>query len=157
MIRLKSLAKTGKLGSVRITMHANRVQALLGKPDYTGGGSRKYPWENIWRYGDLELGFDASSRELAHIAINFWGETKNPEQGEHLSYDPWIVRGALPVEDFIDSCTKEGIAVRELEEPWNEGAREFVTAGGMHLIFGETDEGNLLGLVKFVVSGHVYT
>ena len=67
MIRLQSLAKTGKLGRVSITMHADRVKELLGEPDYTGGGSRNYPWENIWRYGDLELGFDASSREHSPV------------------------------------------------------------------------------------------
>ncbi|WP_444943097.1 hypothetical protein ACJJIK_13865 [Microbulbifer sp. ZKSA006] len=157
MISLKDLSEKGMLGEVYITMHSDRVKELIGEPDYTAGGSRKHKWENIWQYGDLELGFDQVTRELCHIAIDFWGEDRMPEQGEALGFDPWIFKSSLPLNDFLAECRTENIEIIELEEPSSENSREFVTEGGMHLIFGETDLGQQEALIKLVVSEYEYT
>lgn len=154
MINLKDLVKYGNLGAVYITMHAERVKELMGKPDFTGGGSNKYQWENIWRYGDLELGFEQGSKELFYIAINFWSEHRNVEQGENLKFDPWVLKGGLGINDFLKSCEKEKIECQELIPPRNVECREFITKGGMHLIF--ENGKNTEGLTKVLVSEHQY-
>jgi len=51
-----------QLGMCRIT-----VEALLGKPDDTGGTSRKYRLPAIWKYGDVELHFALGKDSLALV------------------------------------------------------------------------------------------
>ena len=155
MINFKQLAKEGKLGEVYITMHADRVIELFGKPDFTGGASNKHRWDNIWRYGDLELGFEHTNKLLFHFAVNFIGEEIEPEQGENLKFDSWVIKRGLTPAVFISECKKEGIEIRELNTPWNHDCIEYVTEGGMTVIFDADDKHG--GLLKFVVSDHEYS
>lgn len=57
-VSLNALLFTGFLGDLRLGMTKNEVQALLGEPDYWGGGSRRYKEPNIWVYGTVELYFN---------------------------------------------------------------------------------------------------
>lgn len=149
MINLKELAKNGTLGEVYITMHADRVVELIGEPDFAGGGSRKQKWDSIYRYGSLELGFEANSKELNYIAINFAQEFESPK---HFEYDSWVLSSELASGEFITACEFQEIEFKMLDEAWNEGCKEYLTDGGMHLCFDEEDK-----LVKFVVSDHGYS
>lgn len=152
---LRQLAKNGFFGRVTFGMSEAEVEAELGEADFTGGGSRKYR-DNLWRYGDLELGFIQSEYMLFHIAINFWGEAKTPVPPEKLDYDPWILRGGLPIEAFISECERQEIEFEELIPPWNDDCREFITEGGMHFIFqvkSDLDE-EVPGLTKCVASSN---
>ncbi|MEP1741112.1 MAG: hypothetical protein ABJI60_00250 [Kangiellaceae bacterium] len=149
MHSLKELAKDGMLGKVYITMHAERVAELLGEPDYKGGGSRKHKWENIFRYGSFELGFEIKSRELNYFAINFAQEF---EKAKALEYDLWILSPNLRSSEFESLCKSQEVEFKQFDEPWNEGCIEYLTEGGMHLCFDENDR-----LTKFVVSDGEYS
>lgn len=159
---LLTLAKSGHFGGAHFGMNQDEVIKLLGKPDYTGGGSRRHA-DNLWKYGDIELGFIVPELTLFHIAITFWGEDRLPEQGNNLSYDPWIIKGGLDIQTFTKACAEHDIQHKELIPPWNEGCREFTTlfdnneTGGMHLLFQDEKEYDeqALGLYKFVATATV--
>ncbi|MCO1336174.1 hypothetical protein MO867_17725 [Microbulbifer sp. OS29] len=155
MTSLRDLAKNGRLGAVYFTMHAERVKEILGAPCETGGGSNKYKWENIWLYGDVELGFERESRELWHIAIPFYSEgTPTPRSGSISNFDPWIFRQGLLLEEFLSECNAEGIKVKELTKSlsMDEAVKVFLTEGGMHLVFEGSDSTQEYCLGKLVAS-----
>lgn len=159
---LLTLAKSGYFGGVRFGMSQEKVREILGNPDDTGGASRRHP-DNLWKYGDIELGFSIPDLQLFHIAINFWGEAIEPEQGKQLRYDTWVIRGGLDIETFTQACYKHNIQFKELLPPWNDGCREFTTLfdknniGSMHLIFADKKEyeGQTVGLFKIVASSEI--
>jgi len=148
---LRELAKSGCFGSVSFEMTEAEVEERLGKADVTGGGSSEWR-DNIWRYGDLEFGFVQPEYELFCIGINFWGEFKIPSQGDELEFDPWIVRGGLPLEEFLSECNLCSIEISEKRDSLNENCREVITEGGMHAFFVTEREleNDFLGLTKIV-------
>ena len=56
---IESQAESEILRKIHIGMTREEVVAALGKPDDTGGTSRKYRTPSIYKYGDIELFFDS--------------------------------------------------------------------------------------------------
>src|SRR5262252_10841427 len=113
-VNLKDFLRTLKLGRIHLGQGASDVAAILGKPDYVGGASRKYRLPAIWKYGDIEFLFDYRTRQINMVVINFW-ERKHPSGGASIQLDPWIIKGGLRLDELIRRLGEEGIDYCEVE------------------------------------------
>ncbi|MDM8551513.1 hypothetical protein QUF72_15610 [Desulfobacterales bacterium HSG2] len=155
---LKDLAVKGGFGKAALGMPQNSVRTILGDPDLAGSVSQRYKKPNIWRYGDLELGFSRPDYTLSYFAVNYyWCNYSTPKSGKKLKFDPWILVGKLQPDEFVAAMKRERVENLEVEKPWNEDCREFVTELGMHIIFQmQGEDREHIGLHKFVVSRHTF-
>ena len=133
IVNMKDFLRTLKLGRIHLGQSANDVVAILGEPDCVGGASRKHRWPPIWKYGDLELLFDYRTRQINFIVIDFW-KPEYPSGGAAIQLDPWIIKGALEIDELIPQLDKEGIGYREVE-PINPGTRELLVNSAITMIF----------------------
>jgi hypothetical protein len=132
-INLKDFLRTIKLGSIHLGQHENNLAAILCKPDYMGGTSRKYRQPSLWKYGDIELFFDYKTRKISSIVINFW-KPEYPSGGGAIQLDPWVIRGGLQPEALQLQLDKEGIVYREVE-PINYETRQLLVNSAITMIF----------------------
>ncbi len=151
-VNLKGFLRTLKLGRIHLGQGANDVAAILGKPDYVGGASRKYRLPAIWKYGDVELLFDYRTRQINMVVINFW-EQKHPSGGASIQLDPWIIKGGLRLDELIRRLGEEGIDYCEVE-PMDPGTRQLLVNSAITMIFNDDPDEwmGLPGLCKICLS-----
>lgn len=152
-ISIEELLKKGNLNKLYIGDTASNVEEFLGKPDMIGGGSRKYPWPNIWKYGDVELGFDPRERILRYISINFWGSNiYKPSGGKHIKLESLGIFGGMKAADFEQIMRVNEIACVDVE-PINSGTREFKVGERALVTFSEDAIvfGDWIGLMKIII------
>ena len=137
-VSLKEFLRTLKLGKIHLGMHEDDVTAILGKPDFLGGSTRKYRKPSLWAYGNIELIYDYDTRLLDLILINFWGP-QYPSGGTAIELDPWVIRGGLQPGELIPLLDEEGINHLDVE-PINPGTRQMLVNSAITMIFNnETD------------------
>lgn len=70
-IDLIEFLRGGRLGDIEVGSSQSEVRAWLGEPDDVGGITRKKRRPSIYKYGDIEFGFDHSPEQhVTHISIN---------------------------------------------------------------------------------------
>jgi hypothetical protein len=115
-------------------MSRAQVQDVLGKPENTGGTSRKRRVPPIWKYGDIELHFDDSGVlvliHLDHFTV--------PAGGNALELEPWSICGGMEQAELERAFAAEGIGYTRQSVPGSE-APCLVTDSGVSLIFNEDE------------------
>ena len=151
-VNLEDFLRTLKLGRIHLGQGASDVAAILGKPDYVGGASRKYRLPAIWKYGDIEFLFDYRTRQINMVVINFW-ERKHPSGGASIQLDPWIIKGGLRLDELIRRLGEEGIDYCEVE-PMDPGTRQLLVNSAITMIFNDDPDEwmGLPGLCKLCLS-----
>lgn len=150
---LLKLVTDAEFGQVRLGMSDADVRPILGPPGQVGGKSRKYREGNLWRYGDLELGFDPSTRLLEHIALSFWAEGKeHPSAGANIELDCWLIRPGIRETRLIAALRDLGVGCSALT-PRNADTNEYRVGQHAVLLFEKDPNGQDDPLlVKIVVS-----
>jgi hypothetical protein len=124
---------TGALGALRLEISAADVESALGRPEATGGSSRKYKWPSIWKYGAIELAFDPKRRSLIYIAITFAAAGKL-SMPAHIQIDPDGIAGDMLAEDFARLLGNNGLPYRELPQKDDE-VHELLVADRVLAVF----------------------
>lgn len=142
-ISLLQFCCTGLFGPLHIGMPRAQIEAALGAPDdymvLSRRERRKYPeaehWKhsNIWRYGSVELTFDASDL-LCAVHIDHLDNVV-PAGGEKIQLDPWILRPGLSVAGAQTALDEQQIAYRQRPDPFDESLVHLALEAGPVLYF----------------------
>lgn len=89
-------------------MSDSEVRLKFGEPTDTGGGSRKYKWRNIWRYGDnIEVIFSPKEHVVVMILINFYGDQAAAGESRYRLCSGGI-QGGMSRQEFIEVLLGHG-------------------------------------------------
>lgn len=145
-VSLKELIETGRFGSASLGVSRAQVATSLGAPDEVGEASRKFPQPSIWKYGDVELHFEAGADILSMIYMDDFDVP-----GKLVNFDPWLIRRTLTLSDAEEQSSQSGIEY-EVEDYELEDDAKCLTAGvGVKLIF--IGKGLLLRVVSYTPRG----
>jgi hypothetical protein len=112
------------------------VLDMLGEPDARASTSRKHREPSISKYGDIELHFGPDG---ALVLIH--AEPDGPLRGGRgLDVDPWVISGALSLEEFRRQALLAGVSFGERVYPYAEATIEVVTSGDVRLLFRSEDD-----------------
>ena len=153
-VSLLSFLSTGTLGDVKIGSTEMQVRKFLGDPEVKGGGSRKYRKENIWKYGDMEIGFHPKLDELTYIAFIFWNfEEKIIQLNKGLSINSGGIYVGIEFSEFEEILNKNKMQYKKIEST-NEGTYEIIIENNVTAIFNIDKEiyEDEIGLQKLVTS-----
>jgi hypothetical protein len=115
---LRDFINTGVFGPVHLGCSREQLEAAIGRPEATGGVSRKHRRPTIWKYGDVEFFFARPSGELEMIHIDhFSGTYATPEGWGDLQLDPLIIREGMRQETLIDAAAQRGCSYVVVPEP----------------------------------------
>lgn len=88
-VSLKDFAETGGFGPVKAGFTPIRLEAVLRKPEATGGTSRRQRRPVIWKYRDIEFHFARPGGELCLVHLDrFSAAAGCPEGWSKLEIEP---------------------------------------------------------------------
>jgi hypothetical protein len=153
-LSLVQFLRTGNLGPIRLGMTAVEVEAVLGKPDATGNTSRKHRWPSVWRYGDVEFGFDPKQRLLVYLSvvppIDSTGGTRF---NQNVRLDTFGVDGSTSPDRLEHLLAAHNVPYVRRQSPEAEEGYELLVSGQVLAIFRTvqaTGERCLEKLISFV-------
>jgi hypothetical protein len=109
-LSLRDWICAGELGPFTVGATQAELVRAVGRPDHGGTGGRD---DLVWKYGDVELLFDATTRPCRIHCVEMHAFEGAPTGGRWLQLDPWIVRSELPVEEMGFALGALGIPYRE--------------------------------------------
>lgn len=137
----------GELGPFRVGATKAELIGVVGHPDQAGCPDDGE--DAVWKYGDLELLFDATSRPFRVSCVEMHAFDGAPSGGRKLRLDPWIVRSELPLADMRRALDALGVPYREEVHRYDDTLLQLVLRDDprMHLDFITSDrDGRSTGL-----------
>jgi len=128
---LRALVVRGELAGARPGMLRGELLALLGAPDEWGVGAVACEHAAIWRYGNLELHFDAHDR--CWMLFSDYVRA-GLDAGEGRTLEPWIAGDEVAYAAVVQRLRDEAIEFTERQE---EAWRFVQVRGGARLSFDE--------------------
>ena len=116
-------ASTGSLGGIALEDPRWDVRSRCGIPTDWGGGT-SLGRATIWKFGDIELHFDADDR-VSLIHCDDFADT--PRGGGGLMIDPWVIRAGLPLGTLARALYDADIDFTCRPDPDNPGWVELLT------------------------------
>ena len=111
ILSLKDLLSNGSISQVPFSCDRAALEAQAGKPECTGGVSRKHKRPVIWKYGDVEFFFSRSSNQLEMIHIDHFSNSNGTPCGWGvLEVDPWFVQEGMEVGKFIGELMSSNLS-----------------------------------------------
>src|SRR6185312_12274771 len=134
-VSLKDFATTGDFGPVKPGFTAVSLEAIFGKPEATGGTSRRHRRPAIWKYGDIEFTFARPHGELCLVHLDRFSDPDgSPEGWGELVIEPWVIKEGLPRDSFIATIEEAGLKYTVRREPqYNQDVVVF--ASGVEIAF----------------------
>ena len=111
-INLKDFLVTGRFGRVSFGVSRRELELAFGEPEAYGGVSRKHRRPTIWKYGDVEFFFPRTGDaglQMVHID-RFSGADHTPQGWGELQIEPWVIREAMSLAEFVDAIERAGIS-----------------------------------------------
>lgn len=135
-VSLRDWLETGLFGPLRFGMPRTRVQELLGQPTDTSARPTKNPTPTIWKYGDIELHFDAEGS----LSLVYLDHFYVPSGGGALVLDPWVVRGGMACTALEKELDESGIKYHLVDSPFEDNTTRIVVGPCVELVFTERAE-----------------
>lgn len=101
-------------------MSREQVESLLGRPDDWGGDSLEYAKATILKYGDVELHFDPTQRDLVLIHVD---DFDVPRGSSSINLNPWIIRQSLKIRDAEEQLSQSDIDYEVMSVDYAEDAK----------------------------------
>ena len=114
----KDFVTTGEIGPIKIVAKQHDIENYFGIPDDFGGGTRKQKKPTIWKYGDLEIGFDPDNWQVFYIQIDL-RENEKPGGTEVINLSDWPIKCGMSDLEVQKCLSEADVTFRKANDELN--------------------------------------